>query len=88
MSAPSPRRRVRIERLELDVRGVAPATANAAAHALGPALARTLASRSVRVAAADRIDAGRIVGSASPDAHDLVTRIARRIASTIHREGV
>jgi hypothetical protein len=38
--------RLRIGRLDLDLRGVAPATAEAAARALGPALARALTSRS------------------------------------------
>jgi hypothetical protein len=79
-------RRIRIERLELDLRGIAPATADAAARALGPALADALASRKAHVASADRIDAGRIVSPASPDAKDLAGGIARRIARTIRRE--
>lgn len=44
MNAPSqPGRRLRIDRLELDLRGIAPATAEAAARLLGPALAKALA---------------------------------------------
>ena len=79
-------RRVRIDRLELDLRGIAPATAEAAARALGPALADALAARNVHIAAADRIDAGRIASPASPDAHDLARAVAGRIAHTIRRE--
>jgi hypothetical protein len=81
-----PGRRIRIERLELDLRGIAPATADAAARGLGPALADALASLKVDVASADRIDAGRLVSPASPDAKDLAAGIARRIAHTIRRE--
>jgi hypothetical protein len=79
-------RRIRIDRLELDLRGIAPATADAAARALGPALAKALASQKVHIASADRIDAGRIASPASPDAHDLAGAVARRIAHTIKRE--
>jgi hypothetical protein len=88
MTAPSrPGRRVHIDRLELDLRGIAPATADAAARALGPALARTLASPGGHVAPADRMDAGRITSPAAPGAHDLAARIATHIARTIRREG-
>lgn len=87
MTAPSrPGRRVRIERLELDLRGIAAATADAAAHALGPALADALAAQNIHLVATDRIDAGCIVSPASPDAHDLARTVARRIANTIRRE--
>ena len=94
--------RLRIGRLDLDLRGVAPATAEAAARALGPALARALTSRSPdsgfgirdsgfetrdsRFRSADRIDAGRIESPASPDAHDLAARLAQRIAQALERE--
>jgi hypothetical protein len=37
--------------------------------------------------AVDRIDAGRIDSSASPDAHDLAVRIAQRIAQALEPEG-
>jgi hypothetical protein len=88
MTEPSRRgRRVRIDRLELDLRGIAPATADAAARALGPALARTLASPPAHFAPAGRIDAGRIVSPASPGANDLAARIARHLADIIRQEG-
>ena len=87
MNTPSrPGRRIRIDRLELDLRGIAPATADAAAHALGSALADALAAQKLHIAAAHRIDAGRIDSPASPDAHDLARAVARRIAHTIRRE--
>lgn len=76
----APLRHLRIERLELDLRGIAPATAEAAARALGPALTRALAPQHARIAPADRIDAGRITSAASPGANDLATHIAQRIA--------
>ena len=87
MNAPSSGRRVRIDRLELDLRGIAPATADAAARALGPAIANALASHHGHIESADRIDAGRIVSPASPRAHDLAAVIARRIAHAVGREG-
>lgn len=77
---PDASRRVRIDRLELDLRGIAPATAEAAARALGPALAAALAPHHGHVAPAERIDAGRLTANASPTAHDLAARIAERIA--------
>ena len=84
-SFPPPRRRLRIERLELDLRGIAPDTAQAAAHALGPALARALAAHHGQVAAAERIDAGRITSPASPAAPDLAAHIAQRIVASTRR---
>jgi len=88
MTAPSrPGRRVHIDRLELDLRGIAPDTADAAARALGPALARTLASPGGDMSSAARIDAGRITSPAAPAATDLAGRIATQIARTIKREG-
>lgn len=86
MSLPlPPRRRLHIERLELDLRGIAPATAEAAARALGPALAQALAPHHRQIAPADRIDAGRITSPSSPAAHDLATHIAQCIAASARR---
>ena len=78
------RRRLRIDRLELDLRGIAPATAEAATRALGPALADALAPHHAHIAPAERIDAG-IASPASPGAHDLAASIARRIAGAARR---
>jgi hypothetical protein len=78
-------RRVRIERVELDLRGIAPATAEAAARALGPALVEALRSEPGRFAAAERIDAGRIASAAAPRAASLAGDIARRIAGSATR---
>jgi hypothetical protein len=75
--------RLRIGRLDLDLWGVAPATGEAAARALGPALARALRHRQPRFGPAERIDAGRIESSGSPDAHDLAVQIAQRIAHAL-----
>jgi hypothetical protein len=82
-SAPRARRRLHIDRLELDLRGVAPATAEAAARALGPALAQALVPLDGNVAPAERIDAGRIASPASPSASDLAAGIAQRIARSV-----
>jgi len=85
MSARSQGRgRVRIDRLELDLRGIAPETAEAAARALGPALARELAARrGGRIEGAERLDAGHMSSAAAPDPHSLAARLAQRIAGTI-----
>ena len=98
-ASPHVRRHLRVGRLDLDLRGIAPETAEAAARALGPALARALQVRSAsrlgesgpgirdsRFRPADRIDAGRIESPASHTAHDLAARIARRIAHALERE--
>jgi hypothetical protein len=73
-------RRLHIDRLQLDLRGVTPQTAEAAARALGPALARALAADPRAVAPAERIDAGRIASPALPSAHELAAGIAERVA--------
>ena len=80
-------RRLRVNRLELDLRGVAPGTAEATARALGPALGHALTSHRASGVTPDRIDAGRIASPASPDARDLAASIARRIAKVLEREG-
>jgi hypothetical protein len=80
-------RRLQISRIDLDLRGIAPATAEASARALGPALARALTPwMDARIGSADRIDAGRIDSPASPEVHDLAARIAQRIAHALERE--
>jgi hypothetical protein len=76
-----------IERLELDLRGVTPEIAEAAARALGPALARALSARDVPSTSAGRIDAGRIASSATPSANQLAGDMARRIARSINASG-
>jgi len=81
------RRRLRIDRLELDLRGINPATAEAAARALGPALAQSLTPQHAHIASADRIDAGRIASSASPGGNELAAGIAQRVADTVRRRG-
>ena len=78
-----PRRRLRIERLEIDLHGMAPATAEATARSLGPLLGEALAARGGRVLRVERIDAGRIVCQGSPTPHELAARIAQRIADDI-----
>ena len=74
-------RHVRIERLELDLRGMDPATAEAAVRLLGPALQAELARRpATRTASAGRIDAGRVAAASEPQAlaASLATRIAQQ----------
>jgi hypothetical protein len=92
-------RRLQIGQLNLDLRGIAPGTGEAAARALGPALAAALRQGSgsriqdlgvgigdSRFGPGARIDAGRVESPASPDAHDLAARIARRIAQALEPE--
>lgn len=76
-------RRVHIDRLELDLRGISPATAEAAAHALGPALAQALAAHRAGIASAAHVDAGRLTCPASPSPHGLADGIAGRVARTL-----
>ena len=87
MTASPTRRRVRIGRLDLDLRGISPDTAEATARALRPALTRALTPHHVASVGADRIDAGRITSPASPSTHDLAAGIAARIAQSLRREG-
>ena len=78
-------RRIRIDRVDLDLRGIAPATAEAAARALGPALERELASRAGEIGASQRVDAGRLSVTASQDPVTLAQGIAQRIAAAARR---
>jgi hypothetical protein len=74
-------RRVRIDRLDLDLRGIDPARAQAALQVLGPALATVLGQRPLAAAPAGRIDAGRLASPAAPAA--LAQHIAARIAGSL-----
>jgi hypothetical protein len=76
-------KRLSIDRLDLDLRGVPHGTAENAARLLGPALARALEGRRVTAAAAESIDAGRIAGTT--DAGALAAGIAQRIADKTSR---
>lgn len=76
----SPARRIAIGRLDLDLRGIDPATAQAAARLLGPALSRALQQRDFTARSMERLDAGRIDSPASPQPAALAARIARQIA--------
>jgi hypothetical protein len=78
-------RRLTIERLELDMRGVPHATAEIAARRLGPALSRALAGRQLIAAPAARIDAGPVAVGAAPDANGLAARVAQQIAGRMSR---
>jgi len=73
------RRRVHIDRLELDMRGISPADAEAVARLLGPALARTVAHRRLAATAVDRLDAARIETSHRRDPHGLAEQMAGHI---------
>lgn len=79
------RTRLHIGRLELDLRGISPATARAAADMLGPALREAMAANPHAPRSAASLDGGRIASPAASDAQGLAARIARRVASTIKR---
>jgi hypothetical protein len=83
---------LRIDRLDLDLRGIHPPLAEAAVRLLGPALQAALARADVAGAATagaspdaaglrTRVDAGRIAPAA--DAPALAQRLAERIAGAI-----
>jgi len=77
-------KRLIIDRLDLDLRGVAPATAETVARLLGPALACAMRGRQIDVSPARRLDAGRLgMATAEPDV--LATQIAQRIAHRTSR---
>jgi hypothetical protein len=78
-------KRIAIERLDLDLRGVPQPTAESAARLIGPALARALSGRQVVGTRGAGIDAGRIAMETAPDANALSTRIAQQIAGKTSR---
>lgn len=80
-------RQLRIDSLQLDLRGIAPEVAEAAARALGPALAAALAGQDLQPAPRERLDAGALATPAATQASDLAAGIARRIASSLAGEG-
>lgn len=82
---PATTRRLHIERLELDLRGVDPAAAEAAVRQLGPALARALAAGGATASAAHRLDAGAIASPARPAPEALAGDIAQTLARRILR---
>lgn len=73
--------RIRIDRLDLDLRGIDPALAEAAVRLLGPALQAQMAQPRGAAVARDRVDAGAVAPAAEPQA--LATRLAARIAHGI-----
>ena len=76
-----------IERLNLDLRGIAPVTARSAARLLGPALAQALGGRRLIDRPAPSIDAGRAGIETAHDATGLASHIARQIAAKTSRGG-
>jgi len=81
MNGASKPRRLTIERIELDCRGMSAASAEAMARALGPALERALAAVHLRGDPAARIDAGAI--SHAPTSEALARAIAERIGQRL-----
>ncbi len=73
-------KRLVIDRLDLDLRGVSPATAEQVARLLGPALARALRGWELHAPRHRDIDAGQISTEAAPEPASLATQIAQRIA--------
>ena len=60
-------RRIHIDRLELDLRGIPPAAADRAARMVGTALARALEGRGSAVITQRHLDAGRIESRAGAE---------------------
>jgi hypothetical protein len=79
-------KRIAIERLELDLRGVPHATAAAAARQIGPALAQAFGDRQLATTSAASIDTGRVALGVTPDANAIATHVARQIASKTSRQ--
>ncbi|MEW6371122.1 MAG: hypothetical protein AB1584_09310 [Pseudomonadota bacterium] len=80
---PATTRRLHIERLELDLRGLDPAAAEAAVRQLGPALARALAAGGATASPAHMLDAGTIASPARPAPDTLAGDIAKSLARRI-----
>jgi hypothetical protein len=78
--------RVRIARINLHLKGVAPAAAQDAARLLGPALARALAARGITPGSRDEVDGGRESLTAAPSGPGLAAHVAQRIARATSRE--
>ena len=78
-------KRLLIDRLELDLRGVPYATAELAARQIGPALARVLAERQLTEPPAANLDAGSVAFGAASDANTLAARVAQQIAGKTSR---
>jgi hypothetical protein len=72
--------RIVIDRLDLTLRGIDEATAQAAARLLGPALSRALQQRNLTTRSMENLNAGHIEAPASPSPAALATHIARQIA--------
>ncbi|NHZ80792.1 hypothetical protein F2P44_16145 [Massilia sp. CCM 8695] len=80
---PKQPRHLHIDRLDLDLRGIDPLTAQAAVRALGPALARTLGAGPGPRAPGMNVDAGQLATAAAPAPHDLAAAMAQRIATSL-----
>ena len=76
-------RLVHIDRLELELRGIPPATAETAARLYGPALAQALGGARVVTVAQGHIDAGRIDAAAGTGPGALATQMAGHIVQRI-----
>lgn len=80
--------RIRIDRLDLDLRGIDPQLAEAAVRLLGPALQAELArgiERGAVVAhgSAAHVDAGHVAPASEPGA--LAARLAQRVAGALQQ---
>jgi len=76
-------RRVRIKRLEIDLRGLDPKVAEAATRQLGPSLERALAQRRGDFESARNIDAGGI--APADHSRDVASGLAHQIARRVRR---
>jgi hypothetical protein len=79
-------RSMRIDRLDLDLRGIDPQVAEAAVRLFGSALQAELERGIERRGNAARVDAGRVAPESEADA--LAARLAQRVAGALqHSEG-
>jgi hypothetical protein len=72
-------KRLLIDRLDLDLRGVSPANAESVARLLGPALAQAMRGQQIGRSPGQDIDAGRFSVSTTPEPGELAAQIAQRI---------
>ena len=76
-------RRISIDRLDLDLRGVDPAMAEAAVRRLEPALREQLSRPGGEIGSVRHVDGGSV--APARDAQGLANGLARRIAQSIRK---
>ena len=81
MKSDTVRHRLRIDRLDVDLRGIDPAMAQASVRLLGPALVKALGGYHGQITPAEHIDAGHLTTQPSARPADVASQLAQHIAA-------